>query len=150
MYYPQLSSAVGTVIALAIAIYRLYCFLHGFYNPDVKPIKFNDKFELGYIEDNNSQIPLDIIVTETSDKGQVATLEKQLQSMQSKLSKMEKKVAQKPKENQLFNDCVATLMTLGYKSKRVAKNDVTDFLENHDISSVDQFVTEFFKKARKV
>ena len=41
-------------------------------------------------------------------------------------------------------------MTLGYKSKRVAKNDVTDFLENHDISSVDQFVTEFFKKARKV
>ena len=86
MYYPQLSSALGTVIALSIAIYMLYCFFHGFYNPDVKPIKFNDKFELGYIEDNNSQIPLDIIVTETSDKGQVATLEKQLQSMQSKLS----------------------------------------------------------------
>jgi Holliday junction resolvasome RuvABC DNA-binding subunit len=76
-------------------------------------------------------------------------MEKQLKTLQSKLSNIEKKEAKKPKDNQLFNDCVATLMTLGYKSKRVAKNDVSDFLENNDIISVDQFVNEFFIKAKK-
>ena len=76
-------------------------------------------------------------------------MEKQLKTLQSKLSNIEKKEAKKPKDNQLFNDCVATLMTLGYKSKRVAKNDASDFLENNDIISVDQFVNEFFIKAKK-
>ena len=65
----------------------------------------------------------------------ITVTEKQIKTLQSKLSKIEKKEAKKPKEDQLFNDCVATLMTLGYKSKRVAKNDVSDFLVRY----VDEF-----------
>lgn len=153
MYHPELTQVVGFVLAFSLVGYLVGCFLYGYTNQNIKPIKFTDKFELGYIEDNENLVPIDVMVTDPSDKELVVSLEKQLKTMQAKLSKMEKKASPKPKpkpeEDQLFNDCVATLITLGYKSKRVAKNDVSDFLTNNDITSVDQFVAEFFKKAKK-
>ena len=151
MYHPELTQVVGFVLAFSFAVYLVGCFFHGYTNQNIEPIKFTYKFELGYIEDNESHIPIDVMVTKTPDDGQVATLEKQLKTMQSKLSKMEKKASSKPKieEDQLFNDCVTTLMNLGYKGKRVAKKDVADFLANNEISSAEQFVAEFFRKVKK-
>ena len=138
------------LIAGFIIIYVIASFINGYYNKKIKPFKFTDRFELGYIEDNQPSVPVDVVITDNSEEKLISEMEKQIKTLQSKLSKIEKKEAKKPKEDQLFNDCVATLMTLGYKSKRVAKNDVSDFLVNNDISSVDQFVNEFFKNARKI
>ena len=162
MYHPELTQVVGFVLAFSFAVYLVGCFFYGYTNQDIEPIKFTDKFTLGYVEDDQGlvyledsqpHIPVKVSVADTSKKELISKLEDQLKSMQYKISKMEKQTAKKPKpkleDSQLFNDCVTTLMNLGYKGKRVAKKDVADFLANNDISSAEQFIAEFFKKVKK-
>jgi len=144
---------VGYFLALSLTVYFVCCFIYGIHNKNVKPIKFSDKFELGYVEDNQTHIPIDVTVADVSEKELINKLENQLKSMQSKISKMEKQKTKKPKQkledSQLFNDCVTALMSLGYKQKTLAKKEVADFLSKNEISSAEQFIAEFFKKAKK-
>ena len=183
MYNLELANAISIVAVFSIIIYVFSCFLYGVISDNVKPLKFSDKFDLGYIEDCEEKptVPVKTIATvkkvkektpvpqkpkTTREQIVISKMEKQLNALQSKLTKLEqekkttvsdttvkksapKKSAPKkaePKDTRLFDECGSALMTLGYKRKTTAKKDVEEFLSKNNISSAEQFLEEFFNR----
>ena len=185
MYNLELTNTIAIVATFSIIIYVFSCLLYGMISDNVKPFKFSDKFDLGYIEDREETpvTPSNTVVTvskvakkksipqkpkTTREHLVISKMEKQLNALQSKLTKLEKekknivsntkikksapkKVEPKkaePKDTRLFDECVSVLMTLGYKRRTIAKRDVEEFLSNNNISSTEQFLEEFFKRKK--
>ena len=101
MYNLELANAISIVAVFSIIIYVFSCFLYGVISDNVKPLKFSDKFDLGYIEDREEKptAPAKKIVTvnkvvkkkpapqkPTTPREQIviSKMEKQLDALQSK------------------------------------------------------------------
>ena len=145
----ELVQLLAYFLAVFFAAFTCFSFWRGYFDKKVPPLNFSDKFKLGYIEDDQSSIPVDVVIADDHDKKLVSEMEKQIKTLQSKLSKIEKREAKKPKDKRLENECIASLMSLGYERKTLAREDVVEFLSKNEISSAEQFVSEFFKKVKK-
>jgi hypothetical protein len=61
-----------------------------------------------------------------------------------------KKLKKKPKKLSAFeNDCVLTLVSLGFK-KSTAKSDVKLFLKNRNINTIEEFLQLYMKEKANV
>ena len=172
-YSPEFINYATIIATTFFAVFVATCFILGCYSNKVKPskFKFTDKFDLGYVEDS-PQTPVNVSISEVADEGMIK-MEQQIRTLQTQISKIEKRATKKKKKadpmepltsaknsddkkkkktneknKKLENECITALMSLGYKRKTVAREDVVEFLSEHDISSAEQFIAEFFKKVR--
>ena len=169
-YSPEFINYATIIATTFFAVFVATCFMFGCFSNKVKPpeFKLTDKFDLGYIEEK-PQVPVNVSISEVADEGMVK-MEQQIRTLQTQISKIEKRATKKvdpmealtsakntddkkkektnKKNKKLENECITALMSLGYKRKTVAREDVVEFLSEHDISSAEQFIAEFFKKVR--
>ena len=106
MYNLELAHIISVIATFSIVIYVCSCFLYGTISDNVKPFKFSDKFDLGYIEDvqETSTVPTTTVVTVSKTPKRkpapkkpktnreqlvISQMEKQLSALQSKLTKLE-------------------------------------------------------------
>ena len=107
MYNLELTNLIAVIATFSIIIYVFSCLLYGMISDNVKPLKFSDKFDLGYIEDREEKptAPAKTIVTvsktvkkkpvpqkpkTTREQLVISKMEKKLNALQSKLTKFEK------------------------------------------------------------
>ena len=156
MYEPVVVDYLSIVIALAIGAFIAVCVLWGAINPDsVEPFKIPDKFELGYIEDNNPlsetcQLAEEYEYDELKDlerQVKIKKLKQQLKEMdEPKTKTTPKKVETKQQVNPLITECVQALVAMGEKQS-VARATVNKyFVNNPNTKSVEDFISGVFKK----
>ena len=154
MYEPVVVDYLSVVIALAIGAFIAVCVLWGAINPDsVKPLKIPDKFEIGYIEDNNPLAETSQLVQEYDElkdlerQVKIKKLKKQLKEMDEPKTKTRpKKVETKQQVNPLITECVQALVGMGEKQS-VARSTVNKyFVNNPNTKSVEDFISGVFKK----
>ena len=154
MYEPVVVDYLSVVIALAIGAFIAVCVLWGAINPDsVKQLKIPDKFEIGYIEDNNPLAETSQLVQEYDElkdlerQVKIKKLKKQLKEMDEPKTKTRPKKAEtKQQVNPLITECVQTLVGMGEKQS-VARSTVNKyFVNNPNTKSVEDFISGVFKK----
>ena len=151
MEHFEFVQTVSCFLALFFAGVFAFCFLGGYKNKNVEPIRFSDKFKIGYIEDaepTNSPIAVQASISKEEDKI-IKEMQKQIKSLESKLSKAEKSKPKKKKVNDtlLMEECISALIALGYK-RSVAKAHVVNALSIKTPESAEQFLEEFFKRSK--
>lgn len=135
----ELSEAVGGIIGSCVFGYIAINFFVGLFSSDAKPL--SDRFELGYIDDNDS-----------SDKVEVAIEEKdELQELrrQVEIAKLKKQLAELEEpsfDEALFNDCVDALTGLGTPARKAKAEAQNIFEKNPNIKTVQEFITEYGKR----
>lgn len=150
-----LYSKLPDLLSLAFIIYCSVCFLGGVYGWWGKSITFSDKFDLGYIreqEQNTEYKP------ETSTKTRLSrshTLSgvRQKNSLSIRHTKDDKneninvsdkqKTQAKPISSDLLDDCTLALIALGYR-KGYAKSQAVDFLSKNKVENVEEFLRAFY------
>ena len=161
MYEPVVVDYLSIVIALAIGAFIAVCVLWGAINPEsVEPFKIPDKFELGYIEDNNP-LAETYQLAEEYEYDELKDLERQvkIKKLKQQLKEMDEPKAQtkpkktKPKKtkptqqvNPIIKDCIDAMIAMGEK-KSVARSTVNKyFVNNPNTKSVEDFISGVFKK----
>ncbi len=156
MYEPVVVDYLSIVIALAIGAFIAVCVLWGAINPEsVEPFKIPDKFELGYIEDNNP-VAQTCQLAEEYEYDELKDLERQvkIKKLKQQLKEMDEPKAQtKPKKtkptqqvNPIITDCIDAMIAMGEK-KSVARAKVNKyFIDNPDTNSVEDFLSGVFKR----
>lgn len=151
---PQPDPIVGNIVA-TIFVLTVVCFT-------VKAVaensivKFNDKFVIGYVDDYAySEAPVKIKIAQTQNNHSKNTSKHVNVSKPSKPKKA-KPVVNKPtvapttsttttpppkpeRDEQLYNDCISSLVALGYK-KTEAKNKTKQAFDNHTVNSIQDFI----------
>ena len=135
------------VLTFFLAIFWSSCFIHGLVNEKIEPLKFSDKFDIGYIEGDDQVVVI--------DQPKKKKKKKKKHSKTKSRSKAQSKPAHKPKpapkpkrvaDESLVRDCVSALSSLG-TSKAESKRAAKEFLlSNPDITTVEQFIEGIFKK----
>jgi len=129
------SSVLATFIAVGTILYLVKCFIDGVNDPKKHAFKKNiDHFDLGYIERDHPVKPV------------VNNINVHTKVRQKKKSKTKTKT--KPKiKNPLTTDCINALVGLGFK-KNEAKLEVDQFFTTNIVTTVNEFLQQYFKKAK--
>ena len=154
MYYdPVIIDFITMFSAMVIALFLFFCFLYGYVNPDkVEPLKFSDKFELGYIEDKNPQTQTSLQEVEYDEledlqrQVKIRKLKQQLKEMDSPKPQRVRKKPEHKETNSIVIDCIDAMIAMGEK-KSVARATVNKyFVNNPNTKSVEDFLAGVFKK----
>ena len=152
MYNQPLTELLTFMLTTSIVFAVIIGILYGIYF-DVKPIKFSDKFDLGYVrKDEPSQTFKGII-----EEDELETLKKEVEIAKLRKQLVELKARQvhapnsknKPKDqvdvNPIIKDCIDALVSMGEK-KSVARATVNKyFASNPNTKTVEEFITGVFK-----
>jgi len=153
-YDPVIIDFITVMMAMAIALFMFFCFLYGYTNPDkVEPLKFSDKFELGYIEDKNPQTQTSLQEVEYDEledlqrQVKIRKLKQQLKEMDSPKPQRTKNRSEPKKEtNPIILDCIDAMIAMGEK-KSVARATVHKyFINNPNTKNVEDFLSGVFKR----
>lgn len=126
MYNEALTDLLTLIFTFSIVISALVGLLYGIVNTNVEPIRFSDKFDIGYIRDvadPEDEIVTAAVVTEAVVKPEPV----------------------KKQESPILQDCVDFLVVMGVP-KRKAKAQASQLIEDNNITTVEDFIKEYTKK----
>jgi hypothetical protein len=126
MYNEALTDLLTLIFTFSIGISALVGLLYGIVNTNVEPIRFSDKFDIGYIRDvadPEDEIVTAAVVTEAVVKPEPV----------------------KKQESPILQDCVDFLVVMGVP-KRKAKAQASQLIEDNNITTVEDFIKEYTKK----
>jgi len=126
MYNEALTDLLTLIFTFSIGISVLVGLLYGIVNTNVEPIRFSDKFDIGYIRDvadPEDEIVTAAVVTEAVVKPEPV----------------------KKQESPILQDCVDFLVVMGVP-KRKAKAQASQLIEDNNITTVEDFIKEYTKK----
>ena len=135
----ELSEVVGGIIGSCVFGYIAINFFVGLFSPDAKPL--SDRFELGYIDDNDSNDKVEVAIEE---KDELQELRRQVEI--AKLKKQLSELEEPSFDKALFNDCVDALTGLGTPARKAKAEAQTIFEKNPNIKTVQEFITEYGKR----
>lgn len=148
----ELNEMVGGIIGSCVFGYIAINFFLGLFSPEARPL--SDRFELGYIDNNDSNNKVEVAMEE---KDELQELRRQVEITKLRKELVELKARQvhapnsknKPKDqsdvNPILQDCTDALIALGVP-KRKAKAEADSILENSNIKTVQDFITEYGKR----
>jgi hypothetical protein len=113
--------------------------IYGMLNKNVEPLKFNDNFDLGYVRDN---VPTAMVIEEQYDELKELKRKLEIAKLKKQLAELEKPTY----NNELFNDCVDSLIGLGTPSRKAKAEAQNIFNKNPNIKTVQEFITEYGKR----
>ena len=126
MYNEALTDLLPIIFTFSIVISAVVGLLYGIANSNVEPIRFSDKFDIGYIRDvadPEDEIVTAAVVTEAVVKPEPV----------------------KKQESPILQDCVDFLVVMGVP-KRKAKAQASQLIEDNNITTVEDFIKEYTKK----
>lgn len=135
----ELSEVVGGIIGSCVFGYIAINFFVGLFSPEAKPL--SDRFELGYINDNDSNDKVEVAIEE---KDELQELRRQVEI--AKLKKQLSELEEPSFDKALFNDCVDALTGLGTPARKAKAEAQTIFEKNPNIKTVQEFITEYGKR----
>ena len=135
----ELNEMVGGIIGSCVFGYIAINFFVGLFSPDAKPL--SDRFELGYIDDNDSNDKVEVAIEE---KDELQELRRQVEI--AKLKKQLSELEEPSFDKVLFNDCVDALTGLGTPARKAKAEAQTIFEKNPNIKTVQEFITEYGKR----
>ncbi len=135
----ELSEAVGGIIGSCVFGYIAINFFVGMFSPEAKPI--SDRFELGYIDDNDSESKVEVAIEE---KDELQELRRQVEI--AKLKKQLSELEEPSFDKVLFKDCVDALTGLGTPARKAKAEAQTILDKNPNIKTVQEFITEYGKR----
>lgn len=135
----ELSEVVGGIIGSCVFGYIAINFFVGLFSPEAKPL--SDRFELGYIDDNDSNDKVEVAIEE---KDELQELRRQVEI--AKLKKQLSELEEPSFDKALFNDCVDALTGLGTPARKAKAEAQTIFEKNPNIKTVQEFITEYGKR----
>jgi len=127
MYNEALTDLLTLIFTFSIGISALVGLLYGIVNTNVEPIRFSDKFDIGYIRDvadPEDEIVTAAVVTEAVVKPEPVKMQE---------------------VNAILQDCVDFLVVMGVP-KRKAKAQASQLIEDNNITTVEDFIKEYTKK----
>ena len=135
----ELNEMVGGIIGSCVFGYIAINFFVGLFSPDAKPL--SDRFELGYIDDNDSNDKVEVAIEE---KDELQELRRQVEI--AKLKKQLSELEEPSFDKALFNDCVDALTGLGTPARKAKAETQVIFEKNPNIKTVQDFITEYGKR----
>ena len=135
----ELNEMVGGIIGSCVFGYIAINFFVGLFSPDAKPL--SDRFELGYIDDNDSNDKVEVAIEE---KDELQELRRQVEI--AKLKKQLSELEEPSFDKALFNDCVDALTGLGTPARKAKAEAQNIFEKNPNIKTVQEFITEYGKR----
>lgn len=105
---------------------------------------FNDQFVIGYINDNQP-VYSESIATYPKQNVKQNTKKKIPQNLLTTIKTNEIKTTSTTQNDQLYNDCVLCLTSLGSK-KQHAKNTVKEIFEKHNPTTIEEFIKFVYLK----
>tara|TARA_Y100001938_G_C8088076_1_gene433312 strand:+ start:213 stop:653 length:441 start_codon:yes stop_codon:yes gene_type:complete len=146
MYNPELSDGISTMILWGFFLIILISGYQGYKN--ASPLKTpkiiedlkNDKIELGYIENRQHGVQVEVV-------DEVSELKRQVQILELKKKLKELSVETDDSiDDKLLSECVDMMVKLGEK-KSEAKARACEILSKHpEITSPDQFISKVYKQ----
>lgn len=139
---------IANSFVLFLFVYVIFSFLKGYINPDPDKIPawladlFNGRVELGYIDDGEPEIELEV-----SPRDKVSELKEQVEILKLKkqLKELKEEAAKPTVDNKLLKEYVDILVSLGEKRSE-AKKKAKDFLQDNPDATVDDFVSKIYEK----
>ena len=132
--------SLSSVFAYSLGVLFICSMIYGILNKNVEPLKpFSDNFDLGYIKDD---VVNAVVVAEPFDE--VKELKKQVEIL--KLKKQLAELQKSTFDNELFNDCVDTLVGLGTPARKAKAEVQGIFNKAPNIKTVQEFITEYGKR----
>jgi hypothetical protein len=164
---------LAAILSTVFILYIIYCFILGYSGKS--NVHLSDNFDIGYIKQEPRFVISAPLVKKVTCKNDSKELLEEINSLRNEIRNL-KRSRQQPQQQQyesrpelapkfhqpsplktetpqqcygpFYEECVQTLVTLGYKTK-VAKNEVKKFFETNKATSTEEFVLEFFKKGKK-
>tara|TARA_R100000951_G_scaffold116109_1_gene126577 strand:+ start:1191 stop:1613 length:423 start_codon:yes stop_codon:yes gene_type:complete len=133
------SEVVGGIVGSCVFGYIAINFFVGLFSPEAKPL--SDRFELGYIDDNDSNDKVEVAIEE---KDELQELRRQVEI--AKLKKQLSELEEPSFDKVLFKDCVDALTGLGTPARKAKAEAQTIFEKNPNIKTVQEFITEYGKR----
>jgi len=130
---------IPKLLSVAIMIYFAWRFIHGYSNPSLY-FGFDDKFEIGYIEETEETIVY-------APKFTPKPIPKETKPKPIPTPIIPPKPPEPIVDKELYNDCVDALVALGVKAG-VAKKEVSKFFSKNQADSLEDFITQFYKKGK--
>lgn len=135
------SQLVGSIIGAGVFGYIAINFFIGLFSPSATPLNLSE-IEIGYIKEPVVN-PASRNTYQETPYDEVAELKRKVELL--KLQKQLKELEGSSVDNELLNECVDALVALG-TPKRKAKAEAETILENKNIKTVQEFITEYGKK----
>tara|TARA_Y100001937_G_C7022010_1_gene285896 strand:- start:148 stop:570 length:423 start_codon:yes stop_codon:yes gene_type:complete len=135
----ELNELVGGVIGSCVFGYIAVNFFLGLFSSETNPL--SDRFELGYIDDNNSDSKVEVAIEE---KDELQELRRQVEI--AKLKKQLSELEEPSFDKALLKDCVDALTGLGTPARKAKAEAQTIFEKNPNIKTVQEFITEYGKR----
>jgi len=135
----ELSEVVGGIVGSCVFGYIAINFFVGLFSPEAKPL--SDRFELGYIDDNDSNGKVEVAIEE---KDELQELRRQVEI--AKLKKQLSELEEPSFDKVLFKDCVDALTGLGTPARKAKAEAQTILEKNPNIKTVQEFITEYGKR----
>ena len=120
MYNNALTEFLTFVFTFSLALTFIVGLIYGIISDKVEPLRFSDKFDIGYIRDEEPEHQIQAVVTTTVEKP-------------------------KPPVNPILQDCADFLMVMGVPSRK-ARAEAEILLQNKNIKTVQDFIKEYTKK----
>ena len=139
---------MSIILSIILISYFSFRFLNGIAGNEKYKLSF-DNFELGYIDLDNKVTRLETnIICDIKENREIKKLKNDIEKLKNRLNKKETvksstNVYVDQKDNKLFEECVATLVALGYK-KKAAKIEVEKYFQSKTASSAEEFINTFF------
>jgi hypothetical protein len=145
---------LAQLIAASMVIIFTCSVLYGLFSNNVKPLKVSNKFDLGYIVEDEITQQYEVVVEEQDElkvlkrEVEIAKLRKQLVELKARQVHAPNS-KNKPKDqvdvNPIIKDCIDALVSMGEK-KSVARATVNKyFASNPNTKTVEEFITGVFK-----
>jgi len=154
MYDPELTNYLTMIATVGLATFWAVCFMYGVVSDKVEPFVFSDKFELGYIDDDEP-VRDKVVVVNESHQYRYAPSRATTKLKKKKRNKVRPRPNPKPApkptprpeiDEQLMRDCSDALIGFG-EGKRKAKQASAEILKNHpEIKTVEEFIKRVFKR----
>ena len=143
MYNPELTHFLTIIVTTFISVFWAVCYMYGVCSENVKPLTFSDKFDIGYIDNNEPDDNERVVVVNQPNPPKT--------KIKSKKKKKNKKPKSKPiiksePNEQLMRDCTSALVGLGIKKMEAKRATTTFFDKNPKVTTVEEFVQGVFSK----
>ena len=163
MHNPENTMFIAKIIGTCIAACIVCFFLIGLFFGDklgIEPLKFSDKFNIGYIEDlhqdekkNNNADNENLKRLNEENKLRTQALKHKLMclKLEEQLKRVEKSIKDlksQPVEQdkKLLQECISALVAVGEK-RSSAKNIAENYLnKNPNTATVEQFISGVFER----
>lgn len=130
---PETIAFFAKLVGAIIGTFWFLCFMNGVTDTKVQPLKFPERFDIGYIDDPQQQAFA------------AATVEEVKIKKVKEVKKKEEKPINRHQDG-LSNDCVDALVGLGVKRAEAQRVTKRTLANNLDITTPEQFILEVFKK----